>query len=156
ARPFNNYGPGLKINDGRVIPDFARDILDGKDIVMLSDGSPTRTYCYVADAVVGYYKILTSAPAGEAYNIGIAGPEISVADLAERMVSLGRELFGYAGKVVRKSSDDPEYLSDNPNRRCPVIIKARSELGYDPKIPLEEGLRRALLWYAANRTAEMG
>ena len=51
ARPFNNYGPGLKITDGRVIPDFARDILDGRDIVLLSDGSPTRTFCYVADAV---------------------------------------------------------------------------------------------------------
>ena len=57
VRPFNNYGPGLKITDRRVIPDFARDVLAQKDIVMLSDGSPTRTFCYVADAIVGYYKI---------------------------------------------------------------------------------------------------
>ena len=58
ARPFNNYGPGLKITDRRVLPDFARDIFAGKDIVMLSDGAPKRTFCYVADAVQGYYKIL--------------------------------------------------------------------------------------------------
>jgi len=58
ARPFNNYGPGLKITDRRVLPDFARDVVAGRDIVMLSDGSPTRTFCYAADAVVGYYKIL--------------------------------------------------------------------------------------------------
>src|SRR3977135_861476 len=53
APPFNNYGPGLKINDGRVLPDFARDALAGRDIVMLSDGSATRTFCYAADAIVG-------------------------------------------------------------------------------------------------------
>src|SRR5690606_6906616 len=54
ARPFNNYGPGLKITDGRVLPDFARDALAGRDIVMLSDGSPTRTFCYITDALSGY------------------------------------------------------------------------------------------------------
>ncbi len=66
ARPFNNYGPGLKITDGRVIPDFARDVLAGRDIVMLSDGSPTRTFCYATDAIVGYYKVLVRGGAGEA------------------------------------------------------------------------------------------
>lgn len=156
ARPFNNYGPGLKITDGRVIPDFARDILADRDIVMLSDGSPTRTFCYVADAVVGYYKALVLGRAGEAYNIGVDEPEISMAELARRMVALGRELFGYSGDVVHRSADDPDYLVDNPNRRCPVIEKALSELGYAPRIGLHEGLRRSLLWYADNRTAEAG
>ncbi len=79
ARPFNNYGPGLKITDRRVLPDFARDVLAGRDIVMLSDGSPKRTFCYSADAITGYYKILVQRPAGEAYNIGIERPEISMA-----------------------------------------------------------------------------
>ena len=97
ARPFNNYGPGLKITDRRVIPDFARDILDGKDIVMLSDGSARRTFCYVADAVVGYYKILVKGRSGEAYNVGVETPEISVIELAVRVVALGKELFGYTG-----------------------------------------------------------
>jgi UDP-glucuronate decarboxylase len=90
ARPFNNYGPGLKISDRRVIPDFAQDILQGRDIVMLSDGSPRRTFCYVADAVIGYFKILIRGRSGEAYNIGAEAPEISMAELAERMVELGQ------------------------------------------------------------------
>jgi len=154
ARPFNNYGPGLKISDRRVIPDFVRDILDNRDIVMLSDGSPTRTFCYVADAVVGYYKILTAGKAGETYNIGSEAPEVSMADLAERLAAISRELFGYRGKVVRQASEEKNYLVDNPNRRCPDIAKARRELGYAPGIELDEGLRRSLIWYADNRYAE--
>ncbi|MGH2663641.1 MAG: NAD-dependent epimerase/dehydratase family protein [Actinomycetota bacterium] len=151
VRPFNNYGPGLKITDRRVIPDFAADILSGKDIVVLSDGSPTRTFCYVADAVVGYYKALVRGGPGEPYNIGVEEPEISVLDLAERMAATGRELFGYPGKVVHRSPEERDYLEDNPSRRCPVIAKARGELGYEPGIELDEGLRRSLVWYTEHR-----
>ena len=146
ARPFNNYGPGLKITDGRVIPDFARNILDGHDIVMLSDGSAKRTFCYVADAVVGYYKILVKGRPGEAYNVGVEAPEISVTELASRAVALGKELFGYSGRVVRQESSDKDYMVDNPFRRCPIITKARTELGYDPQVTIDEGLRRSLIW----------
>jgi dTDP-glucose 4,6-dehydratase/UDP-glucuronate decarboxylase len=154
ARPFNNYGPGLKISDRRVLPDFARDVLAGRDIVMLSDGAPTRTFCYIADAIVGYYRILTRGRPGEAYNIGIETPEISMAELAERVVAIARDRFGYAGQVVRRVSEDAAYLVDNPNRRCPVIAKARTELGYDPAIGIDEGLTRALVWYRDNAVAE--
>jgi UDP-glucuronate decarboxylase len=154
ARPFNNYGPGLKITDKRVLSDFARDVLAGRDIVMLSDGAPTRTFCYIADAIVGYYKILIKGRPGEAYNIGVETPEISMAQLAEQVTALAQDLFGYTGKVVRQQSADSDYLVDNPNRRCPVITKARSELNYDPSITLEEGLRRALIWYQDNSVAE--
>lgn len=154
ARPFNNYGPGLKITDRRVLPDFARDLLAGRDLVMLSDGSATRTFCYVADAVVGYYKVLVAGRAGEAYNIGVEEPEISVAGLAHRVAEIGRELFGYDGNVVVGQSDDQDYLVDNPNRRCPIIAKARDHVGYAPDVGLDEGLRRSLLWYAENREAD--
>jgi nucleoside-diphosphate-sugar epimerase len=154
ARPFNNYGPGLKITDGRVIPDFARDVLAGRDIVMLSSGAPLRTYCYVADAIVGYYKALVRGGRGEAYNIGIGAPEISVAELADRVVTEAEKLFGYKGKVVKRVSEDKDYLIDNPNRRCPDITKARTELGYNPCVALEDGLTRSLIWYAENRSAE--
>lgn len=154
ARPFNNYGPGLKITDRRVLPDFARDILAGRDVVMLSDGAPMRTFCYVADAVIGYYKILVRGRKGEPYNVGVEEPEISVAQLAERLVRLARELLSYSGKVVRQASADADYLVDNPVRRCPVIAKARAELGFKPSISLDEGLRRILLWYRDNREAE--
>jgi UDP-glucuronate decarboxylase len=154
ARPFNNYGPGLKITDRRVIPDFVRDILTGKDIVLLSDGSATRTFCYVADAIVGYYKILVSGKDGHAYNIGVEEPEISIAELAERMVGLAGKLFGYQNKLAYHTSADRDYLVDNPNRRCPVITKARDELGYHPAISLDDGLERSLIWYNDNREAE--
>jgi nucleoside-diphosphate-sugar epimerase len=153
ARPFNNFGPGLKITDRRVIADFARDILAERDIVMLSDGSARRTFCYVADAVTCYYQILVKGRPGEAYNVGVETPEISMADLARKMASLARELFDYRGNLVHGRSDDKDYLVDNPNRRCPIIAKARTELGYDPRVTLEDGLRNALIWYSANRIA---
>ncbi len=151
ARPFNNYGPGLKINDGRVLPDFARDVLQGKDIVMLSDGSATRTFCYVADAIVGYYKILTRGRDGEPYNIGTETPEVSVKELAQRVVSASARLFGYKGRAVFQPSQDRDYLIDNPNRRCPIISKAREHVGYNPAITLDDGLDRSLLWYRDNQ-----
>lgn len=150
VRPFNNYGPGLRVGDRRVIPDFARDVLAGEDIVMLSDGSATRTFCYVADAVVGYYKALVRGRTGEAYNIGVEEPEITVGELAQRMVDLARELFGYSGRVVRQRSDDADYLTDNPTRRRPDIAKARRELRYEPVVSLDDGLRRSLIWYSEN------
>jgi nucleoside-diphosphate-sugar epimerase len=154
ARPFNNYGPGLKISDRRVIPDFARDVLAGRDIVMHSDGSPQRTFCYVADAVVGYYRVLVRGRDGEPYNIGSPGPEISMRDLAQKVVDHGRDLFDYRGRVVHRAAEDEAYLVDNPNRRCPDLTKSRRELGYEPSVSLDEGLRRSLVWYHHNREAE--
>lgn len=147
ARPFNNFGPGLKITDGRVIPDFANDILANKDITLLSQGSPTRTFCYITDAIVGYIKILIRGKTGESYNIGVEKPEISIIDLAEKMKNIAVKHFGYSGKIIRKKSEDQDYLADNPNRRCPQIAKAKKELGYDPQITLDEGLTNTLLWY---------
>ena len=154
ARPFNNYGPGLKITDRRVLPDLARDALAGRDLTLLSDGSPSRTFCYVADAIIGYYKILVKGLPGQAYNIGVEKPEISITELAHKVADLSRELSGYRGKVILRPSQDAEYLVDNPLRRCPVIAKARTQLGYCPSVSLEEGLRRALIWYRENQVAE--
>ncbi|RJQ26306.1 NAD-dependent epimerase/dehydratase family protein [Candidatus Parcubacteria bacterium] len=147
ARPFNNYGPGMKITDGRVIADFSKNILENKNIVMFSDGSPSRTFCYVADSIIGYFKILVKGENGEAYNIGVEKPEMSMKKLAEKMVEIGRRNFGYKGKIVTQKSKDKNYLTDNPNRRCPVIDKAKRELGYDPEISLTEGLQKVLSWY---------
>jgi UDP-glucuronate decarboxylase len=154
ARPFNNYGPGMKITDGRVIADFFRDALAGRDLVMLSDGSPTRTFCYVSDAITGYYRTLLRGRKGEAYNIGVDGPEISVLELAEMTAGLANDLFDYQLKVVKGQSPETDYLVDNPNRRCPDITKARQELQYRPRMTLEEGLSRTLLWYTGNRGGE--
>lgn len=154
ARPFNNYGPGMKITDGRVIADFARNILAGSDIVLFSDGSPKRTFCYAADAVAGYFKILVLGEPGEPYNIGVEGPEISMIDLARAMGAAGAELFGYAGTITPGESPEAVYLVDNPSRRRPSIDKARARLAYEPSISLQDGLRRTLLWYRDNQGGE--
>lgn len=153
ARPFNNYGPGLKITDGRVVPDLCRDVFSGRDLVLHSDGSPTRTFCYSADAVTGYLKVLTHGRPGEAYNIGAEEPEISMRAVAEMIADTARTLFGYGGTVVHRSHEERAYLVDNPNRRRPVITKARTELGYDPQVALPEGIRRSLIWYSGNLQA---
>lgn len=147
VRPFNNYGPGLRLSDRRIIPDLARDLLAGRDLILLSNGTPTRTFCYVADAVVGYYKTLVRGRPGEAYNIGTTTPDVSMSQLAEMLVELAREQFGYSGRVVYQRSCETDYLTDNPQRRCPSIEKAKSELGFNPQISLREGLSRTLDWY---------
>ena len=154
VRPFNNYGPGMKITDGRVIADLFRDALAGRDLVLLSDGSPTRTFCYVSDAVTGYYLALLRGRPGEAYNVGVDGPEISMRELAGMVANLANRLFGHQVRVVHGQSAEEDYLVDNPNRRCPDITKARQELGYRPSMTLEEGLSRTLRWYSGNQGGE--
>ncbi|MEA3207942.1 MAG: dTDP-glucose 4,6-dehydratase [Chthoniobacter sp.] len=143
VRPFNNYGPGLKITDRRVIPDLFRDVLAGRNLVLLSDGRATRTFCYISDAITGYLLALLSNAQGEPFNIGTEGPEITMRELAGKAI----EASGRPLSVEFQKSDDPNYLTDNPNRRCPVIEKARRMLGYDPKVTLEEGLARTYRYY---------
>ena len=143
ARPFNNYGPGMKINDKRVPADFARDVLAGRDITILSGGAPSRTFCYIADATAGYLKILLHGKY-DYFNIGIESPEITVSRLAEIYQEAGEALMGYRGEIVYAESGDREYLTDNPQRRCPKIGKARERLGYDPEIGVEDGVKRFL------------
>lgn len=143
ARPFNNYGPGMKLNDKRVPADFAKNVMEGKDIVILSSGSPSRTFCYIADAVAGYLKILLHG-AYDYFNIGIDKPEITIAELAELYRKAGEEISGYTGEVRYAISEDKDYLTNNPQRRCPKIDKARNVLAYEPTIHVDEGVRRFL------------
>jgi UDP-glucuronate decarboxylase len=152
ARPFNNYGPGLKISDRRALPDFARDVIANKDIILLSNGGPTRTFCYVADAIIGYYQMLLKGKNGESYNIGVENPEISILQLAQIVIEESNKLIKYNGKIVFEKSNDIEYLTDNPNRRCPSIKKARKDFGYSPKININDGIKRSMIWYIQNST----
>lgn len=147
ARPFNNYGPGLFLDDRRLIPDLMQNILNNEDILLLSDGSATRTFCYISDAVAGYIKVLINGRRGEPYNIGTEKPEISVLNLAKLLTDIGKSICDYRGEVTFGKSVDEAYVIDNPNRRCPNILKARRELGYNPTVSLEEGLKRSLNWY---------
>lgn len=153
ARPFNNYGPGMKINDKRVPADFAKAIYENRDIVILSNGAPTRTFCYIADAIVGYIKILLHGKY-DYFNIGIDKPEISIRELADIYVTVGKEIFDYKGKVVYDISEDKEYLTHNPERRCPNITKAKNELYYKPSIEIQEGIRRFLTFIKENDEGE--
>ena len=150
VRPFNNYGTGLKISDRRVLPDFFRDVLARRNIVLLSDGRATRTFCYISDAISGYLRALLSPHQGESFNIGADAPEISMSQLAEMVVKLS----GGGLRVEYKQSDDPKYLTDNPQRRCPCLEKSRRMLAYEPRVSLETGLERMYQYYLANPVAE--
>jgi dTDP-glucose 4,6-dehydratase/UDP-glucuronate decarboxylase len=150
VRPFNNYGPGLRLLDGRVIPDFCRDVLADRDIVLHSDGSPTRTFCYVSDALTGYLLVLLSSHHAEPFNIGTEFPEISMRDMAVLLLKIA----GSRRSVVHRPSNEVHYLTDNPNRRCPDITKARSQVGYQPLVGLETGLGRTLEWYRRFQSLE--
>ncbi|MFZ0828490.1 MAG: NAD-dependent epimerase/dehydratase family protein [Verrucomicrobiia bacterium] len=154
VRPFNNYGPGMALADRRAPADFARCVLNGQDIVILSSGTPSRTFCYVADAVAGYFKALLHDQF-EAFNIGIERPEISVRQLAEHFRQAGEKLTGYRGKVVFQASPEKDYLTHNPERRCPDITRARTKLNYQPSIYVEAGVERFLkyLWHEQQNPA---
>jgi UDP-glucuronate decarboxylase len=145
ARPFNNYGPGMRLGDRRLPADLAKSVLAGEDLVILSDGKSTRTFCYVSDAVTGYFLCLLHGKYGY-FNIGIDKPEIMVSELAVIYQEAGREIFGFQGQVCYTTSEDPEYLTDNPGRRCPIIMKARETLGYNPEVQIGEGVRRYLMF----------
>ena len=149
VRPFNNYGPGMKLDDKRVPADFAKNVFDGKDITILSSGAPTRTFCYIADAAAGYLKVLLHGRY-DYFNIGIDKPEITIAELAEIYREAGAEIFGYRGKVNYAVPNDKDYLTNNPQRRCPVLDKARKLLHYKPTILVNEGVRRFLTFIKEN------
>lgn len=143
VRPFNIYGPGMRLRDRRLPPDLAENVLQNHDLVLYSNGQPTRTFTYVADSIAGDMKVLLFDKF-DYFNIGSETPEITVLQLAEQFMAAGREICNYTGKIKFQTSSDREYLTDNPQRRCPDLNKARSLLGYSPEITIEAGVRRFL------------
>ena len=140
-RPFNVYGPGMQKTDYRVMPNFAFNAKEGKPLEVYGTGNQTRTYCYITDAIVGFWKVILKGRSGEAYNIGNPNPEISVQELAEIFSHLSSD------KVEILKKDYPEnYPEDEPSRRCPSIKKANTDLSYSPKVDIEEGIKRFLTW----------
>ncbi len=142
VRPFNVYGPFMKLNDKRVIPDFVKYALEDGEIKLFSDGTPTRAFCYSSDAIAGFTRVLLLGKPGHPYNIGNDHSETSISDLAE-MIS---ESLGNI-KVTYAKSSDQHYLTDNPQRRCPVLTRANSELNYHPTIQPGDGIKRVINWY---------
>lgn len=143
VRPFNNYGPGMKLGDQRIPADLAKAVMENRDIVLFSDGTPTRTFCYVSDACVGYIKALVYGRF-DVFNIGNDKPEISMAELARLYLQAGKETSGYTGEIKFQRHAETQYLTDNPSRRCPNLTKARSSLGFHPTIEVKSGIKRFL------------
>ncbi|OLO26868.1 epimerase [Alkalihalophilus pseudofirmus] len=143
VRPFNNYGPGMRLNDKRVPADFAKAIVENNPLILYSDGKPTRTFCYVTDAITGYLQALLYEPF-DYFNIGIDTPEISIKELAQIYKEAGADIFNYSQAIQFRVSEEKCYLTDNPLRRCPNISKARKLLNYSPSISVVEGVSRFL------------
>jgi dTDP-glucose 4,6-dehydratase/UDP-glucuronate decarboxylase len=142
VRPFNVYGPRLRLDDRRVVPDFVRDALERRPITVHSDGRVTRSFCYVSDAAVAILGLLAGETACEAYNVG-NDEEISIGELAE----IVDEVSGNGLGVRYETSDDPAYLVDNPSRRSPDLRKLRAAIDWEPRVPLREGIARTLAAY---------
>ena len=146
-RPFNVFGPGMQETDYRVLPNFASRIKAGKPLNVYGSGNQTRTFCYITDAIVGFLLVILKGVPGEAYNIGTPVPEISMLDLVGRIQAVsGREV---AHNIVEYPDS---YPADEPSRRAPDIRKARLQLGFDPRVDLDEGLGRFLSWTDATYT----
>ncbi len=129
ARIFNTYGPRMKLSDGRVVPALVDQALKGEPMTVFGDGSQTRSFCYVSDMVDGLCRLMLS---GEAYPVNLGNPcEVTILEFAQRI----RELTGSASNIVHEPL--PE---DDPRKRKPDISKAQRLLGWQPKVPLEEGL----------------
>ncbi len=140
-RPFNVYGPGMQKTDYRVLPNFGARIMEGLPLHIYGSGAQTRTFCYVTDAIRGFLQVLAGGASGEPYNVGNPEPEIS-------MVALASEIGKVLGKAVDfEVVDYPStYPADEPNRRCADISKARSHVGFEPKVGLQDGLERFFSW----------
>lgn len=142
VRPFNVYGPGMRLDDYRVIPNFVANALKSSSIPVYGDGRNTRTFCYVADAITGFFKVLLSDHNGHVFNIGNESGEISMEDLAGVVI----EIFGNGAKLEKRIGPNETYMSADPKRRCPDLTKIRSMVGYNPKIDLRTGVSRFIEW----------
>jgi dTDP-glucose 4,6-dehydratase/UDP-glucuronate decarboxylase len=145
ARPFNVYGPYLNLTDGRIIPDFMKNAIEKSEIVIHSDGSPTRSFCYVSDAIRAFFKLLFSNHDGMICNVG-NNEEISVSNVAKMI----QKTIGKSISINMIKSDDPNYTTDNPQRRCPDLSLIKKSVNYTPQINFEEGLKRVYNWYKGN------
>lgn len=141
-RPFNVYGPGMRLDDYRVIPNFFSKLFKGESIPVYGAGNHTRTFCYITDAITGFYKILLSDWNGEAFNVGTDGPEISIEYLANLIV----KLFDNDIKIENIEGLNEVYSKGDPTRRCPDLTKLKTKTNYKPKVSLEEGLKRFKDW----------
>ena len=143
VRIFNTYGPRMQLNDGRVIPNFMKQALRGEDLTVYGDGSQTRSFCYVSDEVEGFLRLARS---GEHLPVNIGNPdEFTILECARRVIAI----------TGSKSQIRYEKLpQDDPKQRQPDITKARTLLGWEPKINLADGLHMSLDYFRRSVAAE--
>jgi dTDP-glucose 4,6-dehydratase len=136
VRIFNTYGPRMRPRDGRVVSNFIVQALAGEPLTIYGDGSQSRSFCYVSDEVDGLYRLFMQ---GDAEPTNVGNPdEFSVLELAEIVL----ELTGSTSKIVSRP-----LPADDPKVRRPDITRAREKLGWSPKVPLREGLKRTIEWF---------
>jgi dTDP-glucose 4,6-dehydratase len=136
VRIFNTYGPRMQMNDGRVIPNFMRQALRGEDLTVYGTGGQTRSFCYVSDEIDGFVRMSKAAEPGP---VNIGNPtEFTILECAQCVLKVteSNSKIGY----------EP-LPQDDPKQRCPDITKARTLLGWEPKVDLETGLRRSLDYF---------
>jgi dTDP-glucose 4,6-dehydratase len=138
ARIFNTFGPKMHLDDGRVVPNFIQQALRGEPLTVYGDGQQTRSFCYVDDLVDGIVKLLLS---DEHYPVNIGNPvELTILEFADKI----NKIIGNSSGIVYKQAD---RLESDPQRRRPDITRARTILGWEPHISLEEGLRKTIPYF---------
>lgn len=136
VRIFNTYGERMRLEDGRAIPTFIAQALKGEDLTVFGDGSQTRSFCYISDMVDGIYRLMLS---DISLPVNIGNPqEMSVFEMAKKII----DLTGSKSKVIFKP-----LPVDDPKVRQPDITKAKTQLGWEPKVPLEEGLKNTIGYF---------
>ena len=144
VRIFNTYGPRMRLNDGRAVPAFMSQALRNEDVTLFGDGSQTRSFCYVSDLVDGIIRLMESS---EPMPVNIGNPhEVTIKEIAETII----RLVGSKSRLVYRPL--PE---DDPKQRKPDITRAKTILGWEPKVGLEEGLLKTV-GYFTSKVAEAG
>ena len=136
VRIFNTYGPRMRINDGRVVPNFIKQALAGEELTVYGDGSQTRSFCFVSDLVDGIYRLLLSDE-NEPVNIGNPA-EMTILDFAETINEITENPGGIRFETLPV---------DDPKQRRPDITRARSILGWEPDVPLSEGMEQTIAYF---------
>jgi len=140
VRIFNTYGPRMRMDDGRVVPNFICQALRGEPLTVYDDGGRTRSFCYVDDTVEGMVRLLHS---GEVTPVNVGNPdEMTIIDFAHQVL----ELIDTDSAIKFVTPTDVR-TKDDPKVRCPDIDKARRVLGWQPQVPLEDGLRQTIGYF---------
>ena len=140
VRIFNTFGPRMRLNDGRVVPNFIAQALRGESLTVYGDGSQTRSFCYVSDTVEGIYRLLMS---DETDPVNIGNPrELTIIQFAHKII----ELTSSSSRITFVQPRDVR-IKDDPKVRQPDISKARRVLDWQPQVSLEEGLQKTVEWF---------